>query len=88
MRHSGQLSPAIGHNPASGSRGNDELRTPCAIRALLLGRRLSVAVDNIGVGQGRTGRTEADPGDGEDCSRSEKAQKYLIMRERIFSTRE
>ena len=33
-----------GTTPPSGSRGNDELRTPCAIRVLLLGIRLSVTV--------------------------------------------
>ena len=57
--------------PPSGNRGNDEPRTPCAIRALLLGIR-STAVGrcrHIGVGQGRTGR-RVDPGDGQGCSRS------------------
>ena len=54
------IEPCLGHDPASSSRGNNELRTPCAIGALLLEIRLSVTVQHIGVGQGYTGCAEVD----------------------------
>ncbi len=59
-----------GTTPPSGSRGNDELRTPCAIRALLLGKRLSVAVNTSAWGKAARAAAEVDPGDGQGCSRS------------------
>ncbi len=48
-------------------------RTPCAIRALLLGKRLSVAVDTSALGKVARAAAEVDPGDGQGC-RSEKAR--------------
>ena len=70
-------STAIGHSPAAGSRGNDELRNAlhASVRALFLGILLLVALDTPAPGKAARAAVaaEVDPGDGQGCSRSKKS---------------
>jgi len=76
-RHSGQSSTAIRHNPPSGNRGNDELRTPCSIQ-------LSVRRRHISIGQGRMGRPSPKLTSALQPVRRKPGMKYLIIREQVF----
>lgn len=68
-------------------RGDDKLRAPRAIRALPLGKRLSVAFDTSASDKAARTPAVVDPGNGQCCSRRRKhGMKRLIMRLRVFET--